>query len=118
MATARSARSSTRAPSTPDPHGCQACNWTPVLGELWPSHGAIAVEWIEDNCICAEGDFYGQPIKLRLDQQRFLWRWYEHCPDCGQWRYDEALRGEATGGGKTTFIAAVVVLEFAGPDCI
>lgn len=82
---------------------------------MWPSHGALAVDWIEDNCICGEGDFYGQRIKLRLDQQRFLWRWYEHCPRCDQWRYDEALRGEATGGGKTTFIAAIVVLEFAGP---
>jgi phage terminase large subunit-like protein len=73
------------------------------------------VRWIEDNCICGEGDFYGQRIKLRADQRLFLWRWYEHCPNCDQWRYDEALRGEATGGGKTTFIAALVVLEFAGP---
>jgi phage terminase large subunit-like protein len=55
-------------------------------------------------------------MKLRLDQQRFLYRWYEYCPGCGQWHYDEALRGAATGDGKTTFIAAVVVLEFAGPD--
>jgi phage terminase large subunit-like protein len=78
----------------------------------------VAVEWIEDNCICAEGDFYGQKMQLRLDQQRFLYRWYEYCPNCNQWRYDEALRGEATGGGKTTFIAAVVVLEFAGPPQI
>jgi phage terminase large subunit-like protein len=85
---------------------------------LWPSHGGIAVDWIERFVICAEGDFYGQPMRLRLDQQRFLYRWYEYCPQCGQWRYDEALRGEATGGGKTTFIAAVVVLEFAGPPQI
>jgi len=90
----------------------------PVLGELWPTHGALAVQWIEDNCICAEGDFYGQKIKLRVDQQRFLYRWYEFCPRCDQWHYDEALRGEATGGGKTTFIGAVIVLEFAGPDPI
>lgn len=109
---------STRGSSTPDPLGCQACGWAPPIGQLWPSHGAVAVQWIEDNCICGEGDFYGQRIKLRLDQQKFLWRWYEFCPRCDQWRYDEALRGEATGGGKTTFIAAVVVLEFAGPPQI
>jgi phage terminase large subunit-like protein len=83
---------------------------------LWPSHGGIAVRWIEDNCICGEGDFFGQLIKLRPDQRLFLWNWYSYCPECGQWRYDEALRGAATGDGKTTFIAAVVVLEFAGPD--
>ncbi|HEX6969434.1 MAG TPA: hypothetical protein VF174_11585 [Micromonosporaceae bacterium] len=82
---------------------------------MWPTQGALACRWIEDNCICGEGDFYGQRIRLRLDQQRFLYRWYEYCPECGQWRYDEALRGEATGGGKTQFIACVVVLEFAGP---
>lgn len=94
------------------------CGWAPAPGELWPSHGALAVRWIEDNCICAEGDYYGQKINLRSDQKIFLWRWYEHCPRCEQWHYDEALRGEATGGGKTTFIAAVVVLEFAGPPQI
>lgn len=78
----------------------------------------MACQWIEDNCILGDGDFYGQRIQLRLDQQQFLYRWYEYCPNCGQWRYDEALRGEATGGGKTSFIACVVVLEFAGPPQI
>lgn len=78
----------------------------------------MACQWIEDNCICGEGDFFGQSMRLRLDQQQFLYRWYEYCPQCGQWRYDEAVRGEATGGGKTTFIAAVALLEFAGPPQI
>jgi len=57
-------------------------------------------------------------MKLRLDQQQFLYRWYEHCPKCGQWRYNEALRGAATGDGKTQFIAAVTLLDFAGPPQI
>lgn len=117
-ATAPRSRRSTRGSSTPEPPGCQACGWKPVVGELWPSEGALAVQWIEDNCICGEGDWYGQPIRLRVDQQRFLYRWYEYCPNCDQWRYDEALRGEATGGGKTQFIAAVTLLEFAGPPQI
>lgn len=85
---------------------------------MWPSEGATACEWIEDNAICGEGDFYGQKMKLRADQELFLYRWYEHCPSCGEWRYDESLRGEATGGGKTQFMAAVVALEFAGPPSI
>jgi phage terminase large subunit-like protein len=89
-----------------------------VLGQLWPSEGAVAVDWIERYCVCGEGDFFGQLMKLRVDQQRFLYEWYSYCPECGQWRYDEALRGEATGGGKTTFIAAVALLEFAGPPQI
>jgi phage terminase large subunit-like protein len=95
---------------------CQGCGWTPPLGEaLWPSHGALAVKWIEKFCICGEGDFYGQLIKLRNDQKRFLYKWYEYCESCGQWRYKEGLRGAATGDGKTQFIASIVMLEFAGP---
>lgn len=103
--------------STPEP-GCQACGWTPKGGELWPSEGATACDWIEEFCICGEGDWYGQPMRLRPDQQRFLYRWYEYCPDCDEWRFDEGLRGAATGDGKTQFIAAIAVLELAGPPCI
>src|SRR5689334_18931440 len=97
----------TRGSSKPKPDlGCQACGWRPAVGELWPSEGATAVDWIEQYCICGEGDWYGQPLKLRLDQQRFLYRWYEFCPECDEWRYDEGMRGAATGDGKTQFIAA------------
>jgi len=44
-----------------------------------------------------------------------LYRWYEHCGGCGRWRYSHWIRTEATGGGKTTFMAAVMALELAGP---
>jgi len=85
---------------------------------LWPTEGALAVRWIEDNCICGEGDWYGKPLRLRQDQKRFLYRWYEFCPRCSEWHYDEGLRGAATGDGKTQFIAAIAVLEMAGPPSI
>src|SRR5512138_622095 len=112
-------RGRTRGSSKPPAEvSCTACGWRPVLGELWPSEGANACQWIEDNCILGEGDWYGQLMKLRLDQQQFLYRWYEYCANCGQWRHNEALRGAATGDGKTQFIAAVVMLEFAGPPQI
>lgn len=75
----------------------------------------MAVEWIEDNLIFAEGDWYGQPFRLRRDQKLFLYRWYEYCGGCGEWHYDEGLRGAATGDGKTAFVAAIVAVEFAGP---
>lgn len=96
---------------------CQACGWRPPT-DLWPSHGKIGVRWIEDNLILAEGDFYGMPFKLRLDQKLFIYRWYEYCGNCDQWRYNQALRLAATGDGKTQFVAALVVLEFAGPEQI
>lgn len=92
---------------------------------MWPSHGAIGCRWIEDNLVFAEGDFFGQPFRLRPDQKMFLYRWYEYCPSCWtdrtrppRWRYRRALRGAAKGDGKTAFIAAIGCLEFAGPPCI
>lgn len=111
---ARRRTSPTRAPSVAEP-GCQNCGWEPEPGQLWPTYGPMAVRWIQANAICAEGDFYGELIKLRPDQKAFVYRWYEYCPNCDYWRYDEAIRTEATGGGKTTFIGAIVALEFAGP---
>jgi phage terminase large subunit-like protein len=78
----------------------------------------LAVDWIEDNCICGEGDWWGRPLTLRIEQQRFLYRWYEFCPECGQWRFNEGLRGAATGDGKTQFLASIAVLEMAGPPQI
>ncbi|MEV4180195.1 terminase TerL endonuclease subunit [Streptosporangium canum] len=104
---------------------CQGCGWRPAAGELWPSHGGIACRWIEDNLVFAEGDYFGRPFRLREDQRRFLFRWYEFCPACWadrsrppRWRYRRALRGAAKGDGKTAFIAAIGCLEFAGPPCI
>ncbi len=95
---------------------CLNCGWRPADPPwLWPSHGGIAVRWIEDNLVFPEGDTQGEPFRLRPDQKLFMWKWYEYCPDCGYWRYSEGVRGAATGDGKSTFIAAISLLEFAGP---
>lgn len=100
------------------PDSCPGCGWRPDPGAFWPTFGGIAVKWIENNLIFAEGDSFGKPVRLREDQKLFLWRWYEWCPSCDLWHYDEALRGEARGGGKTALIAMIGVLEFAGPPQI
>ena len=102
---------------TPDP-GCVDCGWKPAPGEKWPTEGRAAVRWMETLLICAEGDWFGKPLKLRPDQKRFVWRWYEYCPSCGYWHYDQALRGAATGDGKTTFVAGLECLEMFGPPQI
>lgn len=102
----------------PPETGCIDCGWQPGPGELWPTEGPLAVKWIERFLICAEGDWYGQPIRLRRDQKAFLYRWYEFCGGCGYWRYDTAVRGAATGDGKTTFVAAIECLEMLGPPQI
>ena len=98
--------------------GCIDCGWRPAPGALWPTEGPVAVRWMERFLICAEGDWFGKPLRLRPDQKRFVYRWYEFCPACGYWRYDEALRGAATGDGKTTFVAALECLEMFGPPQI
>lgn len=100
-------------------NSCPDCGWEPdnELG-LWPTEGPIAVRWIEDNLILPEGDTFGEPFRLRPDQKRFLYRWYEYCEQCLRWRYTEAVRGAATGDGKSTFIAAIALVEFAGPPSI
>lgn len=102
---------------TPDP-GCVDCGWKPAPGERWPSEGRAAVRWIESLLICAEGDWFGKPIRLRPEQKRQVWRWYEFCWNCGYWHYDQAVWGEATGGGKTTKVAALECLELLGPPQI
>lgn len=82
---------------------------------MWPSFGALAVRWIESRLIFSQGDFYGLPFRLRMDQKAFLYEWYSYCDRCGRWRYDRGLKGAATGDGKTEFIAGIGCLEFAGP---
>jgi phage terminase large subunit-like protein len=96
---------------------CLDCGWDPG-GARWPHEGKVAVAWMQTKLICAEGDWYGRPLVLRPDQKRFVRRWYEYCPRCGYWHYDTAVRGEATGGGKTTFAAALEDLEMFGPESI
>lgn len=70
---------------------------------------------MQEYIICGEGDWYGKPIVLRHDQKRSLYRWFEWCAGCGRWRYNHWIRSEATGGGKTTFMGGLMVMDLAGP---
>jgi phage terminase large subunit-like protein len=94
---------------------CPSCRWEPEPGGLWPTEGGRACWWIETYCVCGDGDWYGEPIRLREDQMMSLFRWYEYCGGCGRWRYSHWVRTEATGGGKTTLMGAVMTLELGGP---
>ena len=114
-----------RAVETP---GCIDCGWHPGFElrttasgrreKLWPTEGAVAVKWMQTLLICAEGDWFGKQLRLRDDQKAFAYRWYEYCPACGYWHHDQALRGAATGDGKTTFFAGLECLEMFGPPQI
>src|SRR5690606_21972647 len=100
---------------------CTRCGWDPDApgnGGMWPSLGGMAVRWMRENLIFGEGDFFGQPFNPMPDQRLFLYRWYEYCPQCDQWRFQEALRMELTGACKTEFGALIDIQELHGPPII
>lgn len=108
---------------TLEPLGCQRCDWVPRWTdakphERWPTRGPLACGWVERYCILGEGDYFGKLMQLRKSQAGFLYDWYEHCPECGQWRYNEGLKLAAKGDGKTQLISALAVLDMAGPEGI
>lgn len=87
----------------------------------------MAVKWIETYLIHGEGGFYGRPFRLTPDQKLFLFRWYEYTlggyntdtgefdPELVVWTKRRGLLGRPKGEGKTEFLAAIAMLEFAGP---
>lgn len=92
---------------------------TPPGPELWPTHGPLVCDWIEESLVHGEGDSYGEPFRLRPDQVLIIYRWYEYEADEDgnfvRWHYDELLLECATGYGKTELGAAIALAELAGP---
>lgn len=70
---------------------------------------------MEANLLLGEGDSYGQPLRLRTFQARFIDRLYEFYPDTGRRRYKRALFMLGKGNGKTPIAAAVGAAEILGP---
>lgn len=82
--------------------------------ELAPTLGPYVCRWIELNLVHAEGDFFGQPFRLRPWQKRFIWRAFELNPD-GSRRYNRVVLGLPKGNGKTELAAALACCEMDGP---
>lgn len=76
--------------------------------------GPVACKWIETHCVLGEGDYFGQPFKLRPWQRRFLYRLYELNED-GTRRYRRALLEVPKGNGKTPLAAAIAMFDLCGP---
>jgi phage terminase large subunit-like protein len=87
-------------------------------GRVFPSHGKRVCAWIERNCLYGEGDWYGEPVRLRAFQKRFIYRLYEYDPDTGIRRYRRALLGMGKGNGKTPLASWVGAYELAGGQSI
>lgn len=79
-----------------------------------PTLGPLVCKWIEANLVHGEGDYYGQPIKLRMWQRAFIFECYELLPD-GSRAYDRVLLGIPKGNGKTELAAMIACAELAGP---
>lgn len=82
--------------------------------ESRPTLGPWVCRWIEKFLVHSEGDYLGQPFKLRAWEKAFIWRAYELLDD-GSRRYDRVLLGLPKGNGKTELAAALAVVEAAGP---
>ena len=82
--------------------------------KLAPTLGPYVCKWIDRYLVHTEGDYFGQPFRLRPWQKRFLWRAYELNPD-GTRRYTRGLLGLAKGNGKSELAAAIACAELAGP---
>lgn len=83
-------------------------------GRILPTHGPFVCRWIETNCVNGEGDYFGEPIRLRRFQRRFLYRLYEYYPETGERRYRRALWTMGKGNGKTPMAACIGAFELAG----
>lgn len=57
------------------------------------------------------GDFFGQPFRLTLDEKRFIYRLYEYDPVTGNRKHRRALKGMPKGNGKTEIAAAIGCVE-------
>src|SRR4051812_9118669 len=84
--------------------------------DLPPSLGARVCAWIERYLVHGEGDYLGQPFRLRRWQRALIYRAYELTPE-GSRRYSRVLWGFPKGNGKTELAAAVALAELAGPVC-
>lgn len=79
-----------------------------------PTLGPWICAWIEQNLVHSEGDYYGQPFRLKKFQKAFIWRAYELNED-GSRKHKRVLLGLPKGNGKTELGAALAVCELAGP---
>src|ERR1051326_3903949 len=83
-------------------------------GRLLPTTGPRVCRWIETHCVYGEGDWFGQHVRLRPFQRRFIYRLYEYDPETGLRRYRRGLWGLGKGNGKSPIAAFIGAYELAG----
>lgn len=91
---------------------------TLIDGELPPTLGPLAVEWIEHNLVYGPGDLHGKPYRLDPFLRNFTYRLYEYDPETGRRLVRRALLGVPKGNSKSEFAAAIGLFELAGPSVV
>jgi phage terminase large subunit-like protein len=78
------------------------------------SRADFAVQFINRLCVHTEGDFFGEPFRLRPSQEAFVRRCYTF--DGDERRYRTVIKGLPKGAGKSELAAAVALTELACPE--
>lgn len=90
-----------------------------MADQLRPTLGPLVCRWIEACCVLGEGDYYGQPVRLRRWQKAIIYQLYEVWPPGhpmeGRRVYRRALIGVAKGNGKTPLASWIASAELGGP---
>ena len=101
--------------SKPQPKPKSPLYASPISTPPPPSWGGLICRWIETNLVHGEGDKFGQPFRLEPWQRAFIWRLYEYDAATGKRIVKRALLGTPKGNGKTELLAAIALVELAGP---
>lgn len=84
-------------------------------GRAYPTLGPQVVDWMHQSLCFGPGDLLGQPLQLDLEQQAFIWRFYELFPKGhpreGRRRFPRCTLSLAKGLRKTELAAFVAAAE-------
>lgn len=87
-------------------------------GDLPPTLGPVAWQWMTDHLEHGGGDRAGHPYEIPAWFVPVLWRMYEYHPHTGRRLIRRVLIGVGKGNSKTEVAAAVANFEFAGPSLV
>lgn len=86
-------------------------------GAEYPTLGPLVVEWMHRNLVFGPGDLLGDPLVLSVEQQGFIYRFYELFPqahpEAGRRRFKRCALSIAKGLAKTELAAFVAIAELA-----
>lgn len=80
--------------------------------------GSVVCDWIENNLVHGEGDYYGRAWHIEPFQRTFIRRLYAVDVETRRRIVRRALLVLPEGNGKTELIAAIMLAELAGPTAV